>query len=226
MSRASRVVWIIRGAGCCLLVFSFAGCQEETGGDVPCGEGGEAARTAACVLDFSPGEDAGFGQERYPEIVYGEPVGKGLYAGSTDVLSLGKGGSIVLGFGSGEVVDGPGADFIVFENPFFQGMNPDKPFAELGEVSVSEDGETWATFPCQSEALPFEGCAGWRPVLAGSEPGISAFDPEEAGGDPFDLSVIGVARARYVKITDISGISGAPTAGFDLDAVAILHPAE
>jgi hypothetical protein len=47
-------------------------------------------------------------------------------------------------------------------------------------------------------------------------------DPSVSGGDPFDLAEIGVARARYVRITDRVdqvGLSGV----FDLDAVGVIH---
>lgn len=207
-----------------------AGCSspESDGGawdGISCDPAAPASRTIACVSDLSLGEGAGFGEDEYPEIIYGEPEGGGEAKGSEDVLSLGKAGSITVGFGGGAIVDGPGADFIVFENPFYIGGNPESPFKELGEISVSADGEAWVTFPCARDAYPYEGCAGWRPVLAGSEPGIDAFDPAEAGGDPFDLADVGLEGARFVRITDVGGISGpGGVAGFDLDAIAIVNP--
>jgi hypothetical protein len=45
-----------------------------------------------------------------------------------------------------------------------------------------------------------------------------------AGGDAFDLADIGVARARYVKITDRADLTGS-TPVFDLDAVSIHNAA-
>ena len=207
--------------------FLVAGCSsQEGGGDgITCDPSAPASRTISCVLGFEPGDGAGFGQDDYPEIIYGEPEGGGIGKGSLDVLALGKGGAIVVGFGGGAIADGPGADFIVFENAFSIGGNTQSPFKELGEVSVSDDGETWTTFPCASEAYPYDGCAGWRPVLAGSEPGIDAFDPEAAGGDPFDLADVGLPGARFVRITDISNAGAGGTAGFDLDAVTIVNAA-
>jgi hypothetical protein len=218
MSRASFLV----------LCLALAGCSSEAagGGDgISCDPASPASRTISCVSDFSPGEGAGFGEEDYPEIIYGEPAGGGEGKGSLDVLSLGKGGSITVGFGGGAIADGPGADFIVFENAFSIGGNPDSPFKELGEVSVSADGETWVTFACAKDAYPYEGCAGWRPVLAGSAAGIDAFDPAAAGGDPFDLAAVGLAVARFVRITDLSNVGGGGTAGFDLDAITVVSPA-
>lgn len=224
---ARRSPWsdLALGAAAAGLIFALAGCSTGGGGaadGITCDPGAEASRTASCIEDFSPGEGAGFGEEAYPDIVYGEPQGGGVGKGGLDVLSLGRLGSITLGFGGGQIADGPGPDFIVFENAFLVG-NSQKPFAELGEVSASEDGVAWVTFPCKRESYPFDGCAGWRPVLAGSEPGIDAFDPEEAGGDPFDLADVGLPRARFVRITDVSGAGAADTAGFDLDAVTVVN---
>ena len=74
---------------------------------------------ADVVVSYDPGEGAGFGQEDFPSIVLGPPMGGGENAGSLDVLSLGENGSIILEMTDGAIVDGPGADFIVFENPFW-----------------------------------------------------------------------------------------------------------
>ena len=189
-----------------------------------CSDDAPPTRTASCVDAFTPGDGAGFGQDAFPDIVYGPPVGGGTAGGSVDVLSLGRGGEIILGFGGNTIVDGPGPDFIVFENAFWVNGDPLKIFKELGEVSVSADGESWTTFPCRDEEPPYEGCAGWRPVLANPDSGDAVFDPDIAGGDPFDLAELGLPEARLVRIRDISNFGAADTAGFDLDAVAIVHP--
>jgi hypothetical protein len=179
---------------------------------------------AAEVVSFTPGPGAGFGQENLPDVVLGPPEGGGDGQGSLDVVSLGAGGQIVLRLGI-DAVDGPGPDLIVFENPFRHGAQKEKVWAEPGEVSVSEDGETWATFPCAPAQLEGSRCAGVRPVFASTSSGISPLDPEAAGGDPFDLAEVGVTRVRYVKIRDLSTILAPPTAGFDLDAIAVIHAA-
>jgi hypothetical protein len=149
--------------------------------------------------------------------------GGGETSGSLDVVSLGNGGVIVLGLGDQVLEDGDGPDFIVFENAFYAGGDPEAPFAELATVEVSEDGETWAAFACEATEAPYGSCAGWRPVLAGAEgSSASPHDPREAGGDPFDLADVGLARARFIRITDrpdLTGLSGS----FDLDAVALVH---
>jgi hypothetical protein len=188
-----------------------------------CDEAAPATRTASCVQAFSPGDGAGFGADAFPEIIYGEPRGEGEAAGSLDVLSLGKGGEIAVGFGGNTIADGAGIDFIIFENAFYVNGNPENIFKELGEVSVSADGEAWVTFPCRADSAPYDGCAGWRPVFANPDEGVSAFDPDAAGGDPFDLADVGLSEARFVRVRDISNFGAANNAGFDLDAIAIVN---
>jgi hypothetical protein len=201
------------------------GCASTEGDGLVCDADAPPSTTASCVLWFWPGPGAGHGQSRFPDVVYGGPTGVDAHHQSLDVLSLGRGGEIAIGFGGGGIVDGDGPDFVVFENAFLVGTSDDPAvvFKELGEVSVSEDGSTWTTFPCASDAYPYTGCAGWRPVLANADNGIPATDPR-AGGDPFDLRDVGLASARYVKIRDISNYGAADDAGFDLDAVAVIHP--
>ena len=182
---------------------------------------------ASEVIDFGPGPGAGYGQDRLPNVVLGPPQGKGTAAGSADVLSLGAGGEIVLGFAPRLATDGPGPDLVVFENAFWAGGDPTQPFAEPAEVAVSADGETWHAFPCDPEgdgAHAWPGCAGWRPTLAYDPEELLPLDPEATGGDPFDLADLGLEEARYVRIRDLSAAEGAasPSAGFDLDAVGLI----
>ncbi len=181
---------------------------------------------AARVVDFSPGPGAGFGQDRFPDIVLGPPSGRGTGAGSLTVLSLGVGGQIVLDFGESVIVDGAGPDFVVFENPFWAGGDPEQVFAEPGEVSVSEDGEQWFAFPCDPAGDGrgrYPGCAGWTPTERYDASDLVPLDAALSGGDSFDLAEIGLSLARYVRIRDLSTEGAAPTAGFDLDAVGAVH---
>jgi hypothetical protein len=200
-------------------------------GDAGSGEGGLAAdRFVTGVVSFTPGPCAGFGEASMPGIVEGPPKGGGASQGSLDVVSLGVGGEIVLSFAPNAIVDGPGVDFIVFENPFDIGGNPDKPYAEPGEVSVSDDGTTWTTYPCTATSFPYGECAGWHPVYSAPGNGISPVDPSTAGGDPYDLADVGLTQARFVRIVDKSGevcpdAGGTNTAGFDLDAISIVNAA-
>jgi len=183
-----------------------------------------ASRFATSVESFSPGSGSDFGQADLPDIVLGPPKGLGDAKGSLDVATLGNGGTITLGFAPSAIVDGPGPDFIVFENPFYvAGSDPPQPFAELGTVEVSDDGQTFQGFPCTASEPPYGSCAGVHPVYANADQNsIDPTDPAVAGGDAFDLADLGVSHARYVRITDrvdLTGLNGS----FDLDAVSIVH---
>lgn len=196
----------------------------------PSGSVIRADRFITNVVSFTPGECAGFGATDMPGIILGPPVGAGKQSGGLDVVSLGIGGEIVVSFEPNAIVDGPGADFIVFENAFFAGSGTE-PYADLAEISVSEDGTTWTDFPCTPGAsAPYGACAGWHPVYSAPGNGISPIDPEKAGGDAYDLSAIGIAQARFVRIRDkaTAKCEGQPkpnNLGFDLDAIAIVHAA-
>ncbi len=196
-------------------------------------EGGviRADRFATQVVSVTYGDCAGFGLTSMPDVVYGPPVGGGASAGGLDVVSLGYKGEIVLGFGANAIVDGPGVDFIVFENAFYVGGNAMSGIAaDPAEVSVSDDGMTWTAFPCMPSPPQYGMCAGWHAVYSAPGNGISPVDPQRAGGDPYDLKDVGLASARFVRIRDI-GATTCPTDpaskptnnGFDLDAVAIVN---
>ena len=136
------------------------------------------------------------------------------------MVKLGKGGSIVLGFAPSVIVDQPGPDFIVFANPFFIGGDATNPFAELSTVAVSNDGQSFQSFPCTATTYPYGSCAGWHPVYANAAtPHIDPTAPEGAGGDDFALAQLGLSEARYVRITDRSDL----TTVADLDAVSVVH---
>jgi len=187
---------------------------------------------ATGIGPVTPGSCGGFGGEQLPNIVVGPPIGGGGNQGSLDVYSLGNGGSIVLTFGDSSgnhaIVDGPGDDFVVFENAFYIGGNPGAVYAEPGEVAVSEDGLSWKVLPCDGKR-PYTNCAGVKTVFAGPPPSASPLDPAVSGGDRFDLAAFGLSRARFVKITDRTtqpctpGEGQATTNGFDLDGIAVLH---
>lgn len=178
----------------------------------------EPSQTATCVVDFSPGDGAGFGQDEMPDVVFGPPSSAGSSQGSLDVVSLGYGGSITLSFGEAfENLAGP--EFVVFENAFVIGTSS-AVFSEPAEVAISTDGETFVVFPC--DRATGIGCAGTRPTLRTGDGALSA--PLLAGGNPFDLEDINAASASFVRITDVSLRGSAPTAGFDLDAIILVQP--
>ncbi len=84
-----------------------------------------------------------FGAAFVPGIVLGPPGESVEFQGSLTVASFGFGGGIVVAFDDLVIEDGPGPDFIVFENAFFKLPLPDSPdddfsiFAEPGIVEVS-----------------------------------------------------------------------------------------
>lgn len=180
---------------------------------------------ADCVDAFAPVEPATHGHDAMPDIVLGPPIAGPAGAGSTDTASLGCGGSITLAFDPPGIVDVDGVDLVVFENAFAVG---DETFAEPARVLVSDDGVAWLEFACSPSGTgewPPLGCAGVEPVRATDS--ASALDPSRSGGDGFDLADVGLERARFVRLVDVTrehygddewcaGAAG----GFDLDAVA------
>jgi hypothetical protein len=125
-------------------------------------------------------------------------------------------------------------------------------FGEPGIVEVSADGTAWLAFPYDAAALQavadlpagsdidralyeqLERLAGVTPTFTGNWTVADdrvLFDPDGtggvsgAGGDAFDLADVGLAQARFVRITDGDtriGFTGSGQ-GFDLDALVVLH---
>ena len=215
-----------RAASCSLVIASSSfGCG---GADAPSGPPFKQAEYPSTVVSHTVGAGGGYNEAKLPGIVLGPPHGGGCCNSSSNVYSLGEGGEIVLEFAA-PIVDGPGVDLLVFENPFRVGADPANVFAELGEVSVSDDGVNWQVFPCTATPVPpYGNCAGWHVVYATTASGVNADDPASAGGDPFDLADLGVKQARFVRIRDahtkVPACCG--TAGFDLAGVAAIHWAE
>jgi hypothetical protein len=142
-----------------------------------------------------------------------------------EICSLGLGGSITLGLRRAVIVDGPGADFTVFENAFTYGRG--RTYAEPATVEVSRDGLVWKMFPFDS--ISCSGLAGVTPT-SGEDP----YDPMRSGGDRFDLADIGMDSVRWVRIGDVTAmILNNPSSpffdptlsGFDLDVVLARHAA-
>ncbi len=216
-SALSRLAW-----------FACAACGSTPEGTLvgaPGGTGGCPSRFATAVVSFTAGPGPTFGQDKLPGIVLGPPRGARPGEGSLDVATLGNGGSITLDFAPSNIIDGGGPDFIVFENPFYIDGDEQRPFAELATVEVSPNNRDFTAFPCTATAYPYGACAGWHPVYANPDSNsIDASDPSRAGGDSFDLHDVGVAEARYVRITDrvdLTGLNGS----FDLDAASIVNAA-
>lgn len=140
-------------------------------------------------------------------------------------------GSITIGF-QATIVDGPGADFAVFENAFDftfdPNADPDVTFAELGYVEVSSNGTDFARFPSTSLNvepgddpnnpenelfIPFgRGSAGVNTTNVNNLAGVNVF----GSGTPFDLSelasdplvtggAVDLDGIKFVRIVDIPG---------------------
>ena len=190
--------------------------------------------TIDTVFSFKPGKGQNSGQSElhFPKNIFGLPdtnASDYFQASSEEqVCSLGLGGEIIVGFKNRIITEGDGFDFTIFENAF---INPatQKVFAEPAVVAVSQDGINYIEFPYNFETLA--GCAGTIPTNGKYNP----FNPDESGGNSFDLSEIGLKWASYIKITDITEkLLENPShqyydpilSGFDLDAIVGLHLSE
>jgi hypothetical protein len=200
----------------------LAGCAADDGSSATASDVCPRWITGVVSHAFGPGQNVG--QARFPELIFGPPHGGGCCEGNANhVVSLGNGGSVTLEFGQSEIVDGPGPDFIVFENAFQVSGDATAVFAELASVEVSADGETWLGYECSASQAPYGGCAGVGPVYANPEQNeLDPLDPLVAGGDAFDLADLPLSAASLIRITDRPDLSG--TAGvFDLDAVGLVN---
>ncbi len=162
----------------------------------------------------------------YPDTIASEYVPAVL---PESVCSLGLGGEIIIGFKDKRIVDGPGVDFIVFENAFYSKLAK-RLFAEPAVVSVSMDGVNFFEIPFDINTL--DGCAGTRPTKKHN--GLD-WDTSLCGGNGYDLADFGVSEIRFVRLVDTSGYLlahpehkyyDATITGFDLDAIVGLYPRE
>ncbi|MCK4307516.1 T9SS type A sorting domain-containing protein [candidate division WOR-3 bacterium] len=190
---------------------------------------------ADSVVSINYGANAGFGQDSFSQIVLGMPKGAGPTMGSLDVLSLGKMGDITLFFLDEIMVDGPGYDLAVFENPFFVGGDSNNIYLEVAFVEISAEGSSFIPYPFEFDSTihpvgnpaRYKGLAGVWPV--NSNEGVpDPRNPDSSGGDFFDLSEVGLENARFVKIIDAGdsiydGGWDKGAAGFDLDAIVAIH---
>jgi len=178
---------------------------------------------------WGTGQNSGQGEEYFPMNIFGKPdtsaSDKFQSSDPKEICSIGLGGEIVVGFKNFEIVDGPGPDFTIFENAFINPIN-NKVFAEPAVVSVSMDGINFYEFPFDS--LTLNGCAGITPTNGKED----CFDTLKSGGDRFDLASIGLTRAKYIRIKDITNLLLSNPehpyydpilSGFDLDAVVGLN---
>lgn len=190
---------------------------------------------ASEVVDVTWGSDVD-AKWRHPEEALGAAEGT-----TADVVSLGEGGVVTLAFNR-PIADGKGPDLAVFENAFSDS------FLEFAFVEVSSDGDHFERFDSASLVAEAPDAYG---TTEPEEIGGLAGKHRGGWGTPFDLGHLAfrpaaqdgrldVDAVRYVRVVDIIGDGrehdsfGAPiydptptveTAGFDLDAVAVLHEA-
>lgn len=169
------------------------------------------------IFEITYGYNSGYGKEHFPENFYGAPV-----EGGTHTVSMGAGGELVIELGTYALVDGPGVDFVIYENPVYSYTYGN--FLEPAKIGVSEDGENFTFFSCLKTS-PYTGCAG---VIAWTEE--NPIDPDVAGGDQYDLNDLGFSKINFIKIIDLDlcrdgeeacGVDG--TWGFDLDSIALIN---
>lgn len=183
--------------------------------------------------DYTVGEGVD-DQWKTPEKALGQAVGD-----SYDVVVLGDGGSIVLTFAK-PITDGEGADFAVFENSISD------TFLEIGTVEVSSDGEHFVAFDnyyLGTEEVASYGGHDARLIwgFAGKfKQGVGTmFDLAElAGKHEVANGTLDLTAVTHIKIVDVIGDGsqldsiGDPiydpypttgSAGFDLDAVAVIN---
>lgn len=214
-----------------LLAGPYAPAAGQIGSQAIASDSPQIVAWATEVANYSLGTnvDAGF---RTPDNSLGpsDPLG-GEANAIPDTVSLGRGGQITLTFDH-PIRDGVGDDFAVFENSFSDS------FLELAFVEVSDDGTNFTRFANDS-------------LTTNAVEAFGSLDPTDidglAGkvrggfGVGFDLADVGVDQATHVRLTDIIGdgsvtdSSGDPiydpfattgSAGFDLDAVGVIHHAE
>ena len=147
-----------------------------------------------------------------------------------DITCLGAGGTITLAFPA-YIKDGPGADFAIFENSFLD------EYIEHAWVEVSRDGINFLRFPNHSLTTAPVGSFDLMDPTNVSGLGCKYRQPF---GEPYDLADVGLDSVSHVRLVDIVGdgsardsanriiydpFPNAQSAGFDLDAVGVIHSA-
>lgn len=155
----------------------------------------------------------------YPQNVYSKPPSAASPDNPPyqqyDICSIGGDtGYVALGFYP-SILNGPGTDFTVFENVLRVITGTDTAvYEEWMEVAASMDGLTWYTFP--ADTFTGVGFAG-RNFTYGNASNFK--DPKQSGGDAFDLSLVGLDSAKYIRVTDATHYQGQGMSA-DLDAIA------
>jgi len=159
----------------------------------------EVETQSAGEVTYAPG-DLGDGFRDANNAVNGVRGG-GPGEGSTDTFSLGYSDGIdnyiIIRWHGLRVLNGPGDDVAIFENPFSVGVDGMR-FMDQVVLYFSQDGDVWVPFPHDYLAADetvystnpdhWQGFAGITPVLLHEDSNwVDPFDPALAGGDHFDL---------------------------------------
>jgi hypothetical protein len=190
---------------------------------------------ASRVMDIDWGDNVD-AEWRHSERALGPAEGT-----STDVVSLGEGGIITLGFDE-PIADAEGFDFCVFENSFSDD------FLEFAWVEVASSENQFVRFASRSLVpAPIDAFGTVDPTLVDGMAGkyrqgfCTPFDLEHlAARDEVAEGTVDLSSIRYVRLSDLIGdgrnvdcashpiYDPYPTtgsAGFDLDAIAVLSQA-
>jgi hypothetical protein len=176
------------------------------------------SRYATSVVSFNQGAGTGLFDT---SLILGGPRG-GL---GTHVLTLGSGGDVTLGF-ERVITNGPGSDFVVFENTFEWMLQT---YPEVAMVEVSTNGVDFARFPMRYDGPhglfagtfdmapwgSYSGVTGHVPTLANVDSNLlDPFNPLEGGGEGFDLAdledhalvlggLVDLNAIHYVRLVDL-----------------------
>ncbi|MDF1838081.1 MAG: hypothetical protein P1V35_09450 [Planctomycetota bacterium] len=176
------------------------------------------SRYATSIVSFNQGAGTGIFDT---SLILGGPRG----GAGTHVLTLGSGGDVTLGFDR-TITNGPGADFVVFENTFEWMSNT---FPEVAMVEVSTNGVDFARFPMRYDGPhdffagsfdmtpwgSYSGVTGHVPPLANVDTNVlSPFNPMEGGGEGFDLAdlsdhvlvlggMVDLNAIHYIRLVDL-----------------------
>lgn len=202
------------------ILASACGSEPPSGADV------DPTPMLADVVADAPGATSdGRGD---PALAINGVRGGGPVQGSLDVYSLDyrERTHLTLAWEGRVLRDGPGADLVVFENPF-RTAGSSAYFMDPTVVSVSRDGVAFVELPhayvasdptrYSTDPDDWEGFAGRTPVLLHEETNaVDPFDTIAAGGDAFDLASLpedggegdAIRRdgARFVRLTSAASL--------------------
>jgi hypothetical protein len=169
-------------------------------------------------------------------LISGPPAGGTALVPNADtstLATLADGGVLLLNLNGVVLHDGPGPDFVVYENPMMTVTSRAQRAIDPARVEVSADGVNYVPltgapdpaslplgFPTDARAYG-RNTVGREPVFANAENGMAP-GSAEAGGDLLDLAGCGLSEVRFVRILDYPD----DNRGVDIDALAWIHWSE